>query len=59
MLCPYCNINNIRHLKVHILNPIGAGKKLCLQCKQKFIKHTEYNQNDNLTQCKNVNNTNS
>jgi hypothetical protein len=42
MLCPYCNSNNIRHLKVHILNPIGARKNYA------------YNVNKNLLNIQNL-----
>lgn len=41
MKCHYCNSQNIRHLKVHISTPIGAKKKLCLQCNKTFITHIE------------------
>jgi hypothetical protein len=46
MLCPYCESNNIRHLKVYISMPKGAKKNLCLQCKRTFIIHTKQTNNN-------------
>ncbi len=49
MMCPYCNSKKIRTLKVHILNPIGGMKHLCLECNKNFITHIEQT-NNNITQ---------
>lgn len=43
MLCPYCNSNNIRNVKVHITKPVGSKKHVCLECNKTFITHPEEN----------------